>query len=447
MSDRTFELPPEAVKLVEQVRALEAHARDISEQVQGDLAGIRKAAADERAAVSKTAADERADAERRHAQHLKEREVLDASARQQAQQLQAELADKRRKTAAERASIERRRSEITEEIARNREALQTLLENRVRGFAFIADAWADYESARAESLAAALEDKKRPAFSAAMEVRAKGGELADMRRELKRTEWVLALYEFHFPWLTELRDVEEEDSYVEGEPGLDEDVNIAPGAQRDPAQRWLSKEEYAALSEAERNQRALDRYLVSRKTPWQVGRDYERYIGYLREQAGATVIYQGIFAGLEDLGRDLMCETSGGIEVVQCKRWAQHKTIHEKHVFQLFGTVVAMRIEHPDKTVNGTFTTTTTLSERARQFAGHLGIRVEEAVPLADYPRIKCNIGRDRQRIYHLPFDQQYDMTVIEPAKGEHWVSTVAEAQQLGFRRAWKWKGASTPYE
>ena len=64
------------------------------------------------------------------------------------------------------------------------------------------------------------------------------------------------------------------------------------------------------------------------------------------------------------------------------------KTIHEKHVFQLFGTVVAMRIEHPDKTISGTFTTTTTLSDRARQFADHLDIRVEEAVPLAaDYPR------------------------------------------------------------
>ena len=103
-----------------------------------------------------------------------------------------------------------------------------------------------------------------------------------------------------------------------------------------------------------------------------------------------------------------------------------------------------MRIEHPGKTVTGTFTTTTTLSERAHQFAAQLGIRVEENVPLADYPRIKCNVGRDGKRIYHLPFDQQYDTTLIEPDKGERWVATVAEAEALGFRRAWRWKGAAT---
>jgi hypothetical protein len=102
--------------------------------------------------------------------------------------------------------------------------------------------------------------------------------------------------------------------------------------------------------------------------------------------------------------------------VIQCKRWAKERVIHEKHVFQLFGTVVAMRIENPGKHVSGTFTTTTSLSERAREFARQLEIRVEENVPLQEYPRIKCNIGRRTgERIYHLPFDQQYDTTTIEP--------------------------------
>jgi hypothetical protein len=105
--------------------------------------------------------------------------------------------------------------------------------------------------------------------------------------------------------------------------------------------------------------------------------------------------------------------------------------------------VVAMRIEHPNKAISGTFTTTTTLSERAHQFADQLGIRVEERRPLADYPRIKCNISRDGERIYHLPFDQQYDTTIVEPDKGERWVVSAAEAEVLGFRRAWRWKGAS----
>jgi hypothetical protein len=68
--------------------------------------------------------------------------------------------------------------------------------------------------------------------------------------------------------------------------------------------------------------------------------------------------------------------------------------------------------------VNGTFVTTTKLSDRARQFAEQLEVDVQEGFPLADYPRIKCNIGKDGARIYHLPFDQQYDTTVVDQPEG-----------------------------
>jgi hypothetical protein len=92
--------------------------------------------------------------------------------------------------------------------------------------------------------------------------------------------------------------------------------------------------------------------------------------------------------------------------------------------------------------VTGTFTTTTTLSDRAREFAHVLDINVEENFPLEDYPRIKCNIAhRTGERIYHLPFDQQYDATMIEAARGELYAATCAEAEDLGFRRAWRWRG------
>jgi len=43
---------------------------------------------------------------------------------------------------------------------------------------------------------------------------------------------------------------------------------------------------------------------------------------------------------------------------------------------------------------------------------------------------------RDGVKIYHLPFDQQYDRTKIIPDKGEKYVYTVAEAEKAGFRRA-----------
>jgi hypothetical protein len=38
--------------------------------------------------------------------------------------------------------------------------------------------------------------------------------------------------------------------------------------------------------------------------------------------------------------------------------------------------------------------------------------------------------------------DQQYDKTVIEPQRGEMWAWTVADAEEAGFRRAFRWKGA-----
>jgi hypothetical protein len=48
------------------------------------------------------------------------------------------------------------------------------------------------------------------------------------------------------------------------------------------------------------------------------------------------------------------------------------------------------------------------------------------------------------EKIYHLPFDQQYDRTKIIKSKGEFYAKTVIEAELRGFRRAHRWRG-STP--
>lgn len=53
---------------------------------------------------------------------------------------------------------------------------------------------------------------------------------------------------------------------------------------------------------------------------------------------------------------------------------------------------------------------------------------------------IKCNIGSNGEKIYHLPFDQQYDKTRIDK-KGEFYAKTTEEAEKKGFRRAFKWHG------
>jgi hypothetical protein len=70
-----------------------------------------------------------------------------------------------------------------------------------------------------------------------------------------------------------------------------------------------------------------------------------------------------------------------------------------------------------------------------------LEVECNENIRVSDYPLVKCNIStHDGTRIYHLPFDQQYDQTKINPVKGEKYAYTVAEAERAGFRRAWKWR-------
>lgn len=48
---------------------------------------------------------------------------------------------------------------------------------------------------------------------------------------------------------------------------------------------------------------------------------------------------------------------------------------------------------------------------------------------------IKGNISARGERIYHLPGDHYYSKTRIEPAKGERWFCSEAEARAAGWRR------------
>jgi hypothetical protein len=86
--------------------------------------------------------------------------------------------------------------------------------------------------------------------------------------------------------------------------------------------------------------------------------------------------------------------------------------------------------------------TSTKLTDRAKEFANYLGVKYFEDTPLKEYPSIKCNISRRcNEKIYHLPFDQQYDRTMIEEERNEKYVETVQQAEDLGYRRAWRWQG------
>lgn len=328
---------------------------------------------------------------------------------------------------------ERTLAEREKKIKENQDLLDSILHADHSDTPYFAKQYADCLYLIDLKIASELEHKARPAFTAAEKVREMSGQKRVLQEQCKLQEYQLNLYEAAFPWLSEFKEISPED--------LASVVNIAstPENEYSTLKKWLSPQEYQTLSEADRLQLALDRYSNRQKSNWQVGIEYERYVGYCYEQKGYKVRYFGATEGLEDMGRDLIVSKEKKLFVIQCKRWAAEKTIHEKHIFQLYGTTILQVMEHPECQVSGLFITTTSLSSLAKSCANYLRIAVVENFPLKEYPLIKCNISKEGEKIYHLPFDQQYDRVIINPSDGDCYVSTVQEAEAKGFRHAWRW--------
>lgn len=254
-------------------------------------------------------------------------------------------------------------------------------------------------------------------------------ETAEEIERIKGAEYQLAYLLELYPALQDVIDAEFKEL----------DISYRDITEYDPVLKYIEKDEWLGLSNTERNQLALDRYVESRKkSKWQIGRDYELYCGYRYEQQGYSVNYFGSYHGLEDLGRDLIIKHDDEVCIVQCKYWSQTKQIHENHIMQLYGSVIEYNLENKTN-ATGILMTNTVLSEKAKEFARILGIEFIENYNIGEFPRIKCNIGVEG-KIYHLPFDQQYDSTIIE-GSNEFMALTVAEAEQAGFRRAYRWHG------
>lgn len=285
-----------------------------------------------------------------------------------------------------------------------------------------------------------------PAHKAAEHYRVARQQAREATRRASILENKVSLYEKLAPWLADYSDY----SLEEIISGVREEAELAAcyARESDPVQLMLTTEEYRRLSENERNQLALDRYWhpSRRKTAWVAGVQFERLIGYRYEASGYRVTYHGAVAGKQDLGIDLICEREGDVHIVQCKRLSVEKKIpvRENVVAQTYGAAIyyALQKSLDPRRVVPVIATTYTLSDMARKFAEFLQVSLREGLVFERYPCIKCNIGRDGERIYHLPFDQQYDATVIGDRPGEFYASTVAEAVRAGFRRAFKWSGS-----
>jgi Restriction endonuclease. len=324
------------------------------------------------------------------------------------------------------------------QLEKDGEAVTEMAKERKLGFPWLAKAYDEYFALQEKEVVEYLKHKKHPAISASEVIR----EQSKLRRQAeidkKIAQYIIEYYETIVPFLVDLK--EEVDIATEQERELLKEYSEEE--LYDATTRYLSKEEYRKLPSVERNQLALDRFWQRPKSKWLIGRLYERYVGYLYESQDYDVEYPGIFKGLEDLGRDLICQKGKEFIVIQCKNWAKFRTIYEKHIFQFFGTVFQYKDENPDRKVRSIFYTSTELSELARRFANELGIELKENFKFdKDYPCIKCHTSKvDGTKIYHLPFDQQYDKTKLEKKYGEFYCKTIKEAEDAGFRRAFRYR-------
>lgn len=307
----------------------------------------------------------------------------------------------------------------------------------IKGRRWLAEAFSEYLNLKDLEVECSLVVKPNSAWKSSEIVSEIRKSRNKMAKELKFLEYQIASYEEYFPFLSEYRDAILDELIDMRNEVEEEMLEIDPAL----ALGYLSKEEYLKLPNAVKFQKALDRYWERDKSKIEIGRMYERYVGYLYEKDGWRVRFEGALKGFEDFGRDLICKKGNKTEIVQCKCWSQHRVIREKHIMQLFGTTILYRITENIDDVKPIFATTTELSEEAKMVAKELSIEVIEK-RLERYPMIKCNINpSSKEKIYHLPFDQQYDRVVIGNTEGELYAETIEEAENAGFRRAFKWKG------
>lgn len=185
-------------------------------------------------------------------------------------------------------------------------------------------------------------------------------------------------------------------------------------------------------------QRKLNKYLRKNLSKNEIGKFYERYIGYLYESQGYVVDYNGVNNTYADLGRDLIVNSESEVAVIQAKCWANQKFITEKHIFQLFGTTIHYKLTSDFKNypVKAVFYTTAKYSKTAVEVANVLGVELKYLSLNRSYPIIKCSTSYNGSKTYHLPFDPSYDKLRIDLRKQECFVLSVKEAVEKGFVRA-----------
>ena len=203
-------------------------------------------------------------------------------------------------------------SQREKQLASDQELFEKARSDALSASSWLAQEYADIDAKKAEITAYQLKTKSHPAFTAADKVQ----EFGRLRRE---AVYQAKAAQYQLDYLLSLN------------PHLEDELDMSPAeaakllpdhdesSSEDPCKAWLSPEEYRNLPNVQKWQRALDHYNNRKKSNWQIGIEYERYIGYLLEQKGYRVRYFGATEGRADMGRDLIAENKKQILIVQCK--------------------------------------------------------------------------------------------------------------------------------
>ncbi len=177
------------------------------------------------------------------------------------------------------------------------EELQKLLDEQSRHFPWLANAFAELQQLRFQREEIELRNKKHPAIAKANKVAELGRSVRETERQFRLTKYRIQLYERLFPWLIDISG-EDIETLITQKLGSSETGNSSQVDLDEPVRKLLSEQEWSSLSNTQKYQMALNRWKQGRKSSWEVGRDFERFVGYELETAGYDVTYHGAIEGL-----------------------------------------------------------------------------------------------------------------------------------------------------
>lgn len=158
--------------------------------------------------------------------------------------------------------------------------IDKLAKERQVGFPRLASAYEELYYLADKQLVDYLYSKKNPAPKAGDIIKEQTRLRREAEKKAKIAEYLVKFYENMVPSLVDLKeeiDIEYEDENRELLKDFTEEE------LQDKTTHYLSKEEYRKLPSIERNQIALDRFKHRHQSSSQIGKLYERYIGYLYE--------------------------------------------------------------------------------------------------------------------------------------------------------------------